>query len=453
MVTVFGITRCVSVRRRKQGVWLHSGCGELHFFHLGCHVILSAAQQCGKLPLAWMACVHSFGSYGWGRKPSQAATSLPRGGDGLLLGWGWACMIQGVQAEEFNSAAEHGAGQSVGKREGAAAVGWQLLEGVRVVVVWVSALFLVSGCEPGGDAGTYQGYIEAEYVYVASPQAGELKALAVERGQEVELGQPLFKLDPEPEAALRREAVEKLKEAQARLEDLRKGKRPSELAALEAKVDQAKVSLELAELEFRRVEKLFQEKVVPVEDLDRVRATLDLSKAQLAEQAADLETARLGGRADAIQAAEAAVAAGEAVLRNAEWSLAQKSQLAPAKGLVHDTLYRPGEWVAGGRPVVVLLPPANLKVRFFAPQEALARLAPGVAVRVTFDGAPQPYAAKVSYVSTQAEFTPPVIYSQQTRAKLVFMIEAKFETGDTAPLRPGQPVDVRLVPGSNERER
>jgi HlyD family secretion protein len=111
---------------------------------------------------------------------------------------------------------------------------------------------------------------------------------------------------------------------------------------------------------------------------------------------------------------------------------------------VQDTLYRAGEWVATGNPVVELLPPANIKVRFFVPQAALPRIKPGQTVSVTFDGGPHAYSATVNFISTQAEFTPPVIYSRENRSKLVFMIEAKFSPADAADLRPGQPVDVEL---------
>jgi HlyD family secretion protein len=142
---------------------------------------------------------------------------------------------------------------------------------------------------------------------------------------------------------------------------------------------------------------------------------------------------------------EAGVESQGAALDKARWSFDQKQQSAPMNAFVHDTLYRGGEWVAAGNPVVELLPPTNIKVRFFVPQAALPRIKPGQTVSVTFDGGPHAYSATVNYISTQAEFTPPVIYSRENRAKLVFMIEAKFSPADAADLRPGQPVDVEIV--------
>jgi HlyD family secretion protein len=111
---------------------------------------------------------------------------------------------------------------------------------------------------------------------------------------------------------------------------------------------------------------------------------------------------------------------------------------------VQDTLYRSGEFVAAGNPVVVLLPPENLKVRFFVPQEILPKIKTGETIAVNFDGATKNYSATINFISTQNEFTPPVIYNRENRAKLVYMIEAKFSPADAPELRPGQPVDVKI---------
>jgi len=178
--------------------------------------------------------------------------------------------------------------------------------------------------------------------------------------------------------------------------------------------------------------------------LDQARAQNEANQATVNQLTADLATAKLGGRADAIRAAQAAVEAQRAARDKAQWSFNQKQQFAPTNAAVQDTLYRPGEFVAAGNPVVVLLPPENLKVRFFVPQAKLPQIKVGETVSVQPDGAARAVSATVNYISTQAEYTPPVIYSRETRAELVFMIEAKFSAADAAELRPGQPVDVEL---------
>lgn len=256
------------------------------------------------------------------------------------------------------------------------------------------AAISIAGCSPNA-SNEFQGYVEGEYVYVASPLGGTLQRLAVARGDQVTTGQLLFQLERRSEADAARQASNNLA--------------------------QAKASLALSEAQYARREQLRNDQeVISAEELDQARAQRDADQAQV-----DAQTAALA---------------------KADWSFEQKEQVAPTNAFVQDTLYRIGEWVATGKPVVQLLPPANLKVRFFVPETALPKIQPGQTVSVSFDGDKHAYSAMVNYISTEAEFTPPVIYSQENRAKLVYMIEAKFSPADATDLRPGQPVDVRLNP-------
>ena len=310
-----------------------------------------------------------------------------------------------------------------------------------LLAVLLTALF--AGCSKNSTS-SFQGYIEGEYVYVASPLGGALTQLAVARGDSVKTGQLLFELERQSEAAALAQAERNLAQAQAQLDDLTKGKRPTEIASLEAQLAQAEANLKLAASQLARREKLSGSDVLSKEELDQVRAQNATSQAQVNQLRAELATAKLGGRDDAIRAAQASVESQCAAQDKAKWAFDQKRQFAPAKAQVHDTLYRTGEFVAAGSPVVALLPPENLKVRFFMPQEKLAQVRVGSTVTVKPDGAAHPFTATVNYIATQAEYTPPVIYSRETRAELVFMIEARFSQMDAAELRPGQPVDVGL---------
>ena len=303
------------------------------------------------------------------------------------------------------------------------------------------AAALLGGCAKNPSAG-YQGYVEAEYVYVASPLAGTLTNLAGARGDSVKQGQLLFELERAAEATAVTQAEKNLAQTQAQLDDLNKGKRPTEIAALTAQLEQAKASLTLAESDLSRREQLGGGDVVSKEELDRVHSQKDSAAARVNQLSADLETAQLGARADAVRAAQAAVEAQRAALAKAQWAFDQKQQFAPTDAQIHDTLYRSGEFVVAGNPVVALLPPQNLKVRFFVPQGILPQIKIGQSVSVHCDGAPKDFSATVNYLATQAEYTPPVIYSRETRAEMVFMIEAKFSPADAANVRPGQPVDV-----------
>jgi HlyD family secretion protein len=294
--------------------------------------------------------------------------------------------------------------------------------------------------------GRFQGYIEGEYVYVASPLGGTLTNLAVARGDAVQVGQLLFALERESEAAAVREAEHNLSQARAQWADLTKGRRPSEITSLQAQLERARADLKLSDAELVRRQDLLARNVVSAEELDQARSQRDADQAQVDQLAADLATGRLGGREDVVAAAQDFVAAQSNALVRARWSFDQKQQFAPAAGPVQDTLYRQGEYVAAGTPVVALLPSDHVKVRFFVPETWLARVKVGGPVRVTFDGAGHPYTATVNYLSTQAEYTPPVIYNRENRASLVYMIEAKFPVADAPDLRPGQPVDVQLTP-------
>lgn len=304
-------------------------------------------------------------------------------------------------------------------------------------------LLTATGCQRSGES-LYQGYIEGEFVHVAAPLAGTLTNLSVQRGQGVEKGAPLFELEHASEAAALSEAEQRRTQAEARLANLRKGRRPSEISALEARLQQARANTAFWDAEFARREKLFGDRVISKAELDQTRAQLDANRASVDALVADLETARLGAREDEIRAAEADVEAARASLARARWSLDQKTRLAPVAARVHDTLFKPGEFVPAGAPVVSLLPPANLKVRFFVPQPQLARFQTGTRVNVRIDGETTARQAWVSYVSSQVEFTPPVIYNRENRAKLVRMIEATFPADAAASLHPGQPVDVEL---------
>lgn len=316
---------------------------------------------------------------------------------------------------------------------------------MRFPILLLLTVALLTGCTRRAPAG-YQGYFEGEFIYVASPIGGRLEKLAVAKGARVEAGAPLFALERASEIAAQQQAAEQLRSAQSRLEDLKKGSRPSELAALAARLEQARAAAELSKLELARQEALFKSQTNPVSDYDRARLAHEQNLRTVDELAAQLETARLGGRPDALAAAAADVSAAAAAKEKADWSVEQKAQAAPRAGLVYDTLYREGEFAAAGAPVVALLPPENLKVRFFVPESDFAALKAGARVRVAVTGRPDPLEGHISFLSPQPEYTPPVLYNRDNRAKLVFMVEAIFAGDAARDLHPGQPADVTLAP-------
>jgi HlyD family secretion protein len=288
----------------------------------------------------------------------------------------------------------------------------------------------------------WQGYLEGEFIYVGAPLAGQLESLAVQKGSRVEAGAKLFTLERSAELAQQQQTARQLEAAQARVADLKKGSRPSEIAALQAQLDQARTAAELAGIEFKRIETLHRTQVVSDNDFDRARLNFEQAGRFRDQLDAQLATARLGARPDVVAAAEAEAESAAANHVKATWSVEQKTQAAPRAGLVYDTLYRAGEFVPAGSPVVSLLAPELLKVRFFLPEADFATLKAGDAVKVTLGNRNAPLEAHVSYLSPQPEYTPPVLYNRENRSKLVFMVEATFSTVDARDLHPGQPVDV-----------
>ncbi len=298
------------------------------------------------------------------------------------------------------------------------------------------------------DADRFSGYAEADLVYVAPAIGGRLQSLGVERGARVNAGQMLFELERDPESLERATATARAEKAASQVRNLRKGKRVDELRAIEQQLAQARASLALSASELKRSEALVAQGFLSVNRLDELRAARDRDAARVVEVQAQLATARDAARPDEIAAAEAEQRAAESELASSRWREDQMRGVAVRAGAVQDVMYRPGEWVAQGSPVVALLPDGAIKVRFFVPQAALARVRVGDSVAVSCDGCPTGMTARVAFVSDQAEYTPPVIYSNESRAKLVFMVEAKPDEKTAPQLKPGQPVDVRLSPGS-----
>lgn len=307
----------------------------------------------------------------------------------------------------------------------------------------IAVLVLLTGCteKPGS---SYQGYVEGEFVYVSSSEAGRLDRLLVAKGQQVSGGMPLFGLESEQEAAAQRQAQQQLQAAEAQLQDLRTGKRMPELDVIRAQLAQAIAREKTSAARLIRDRAQHRAGGIALAQLDEAQAEADANAARVRELKSQLEVAGLPARDQQIRAQAANVAAARAVLDQATWRLQQKFVAAAGAGLVYDTLYQEGEWVKAGNPVVRLLPPEKVKVRFFIPEPILGTLAVGREVALHCDGCPKEIPAQITYISTQAEYTPPIIYSNETRSKLVYMVEARPDAGKTANLHPGQPIEVKL---------
>jgi HlyD family secretion protein len=306
-------------------------------------------------------------------------------------------------------------------------------------LLWVP--LLLAACQPKVAPG-WSGYVEGDYVYVSSVLGGILSQLNVRTGEQVVKDAPLFALEAENEQAARLEADARLARANAQLANAAKGKRSDEIAVIQAQITQAREQAMLNAAALAREQQLVQQGFVSAAHSDELLAAQKQSAARLNELTAQLRVGQLPARVDERAAAAADADAARQSVRQFAWREAQKSRTAPASGLVTDIFFRVGESVPAGQPVVALLPPGNVKARFFVPEGVVGQLQIGAAVTIGCDGCAALIPAKISFIANRAEYTPPVIYSNAQRAKLVFMVEARPSPADGVRLKPGQPVDV-----------
>ena len=320
----------------------------------------------------------------------------------------------------------------------------RIVGGILTGLFLIAVTLFVSGC---GDPQTneFPGYMEAHLVLIGSEQGGRVETLSVEEGDRVEKDAPIFTLESTEQEAEVAAAKARVAEAEARLADAKQHmQRPGEIDVLEAALAQAKAMLVQSNLTLDRTQKLFDKHWVSQAQLDDAQAQHDRNEAAVAEAEKRIAAAKLPNRSDLIDAAAASVETSRHSLEQAEKALAKRKVFAPAAGTIEEVYFRPGEVVNAGQAVVALLPPGNLKVRFFVQEPVRAALHLDQTVSVTCDGCKGELTAKISFIARDAEFTPPVIFSREQREKLVFLVEARPMEA-TANLTAGQPVTVSLA--------
>lgn len=286
----------------------------------------------------------------------------------------------------------------------------------------------------------YQGYIESENIYLASPYSGQLKQLAIQRGAVVKKGQLLFALDPYPELLNVQQTQFELTQAEQTYQNLVAPKRREEIEAIKAQIEQVQAQIVLAELRVKRYRELYAKKVAAKDILDEA-VELYKERSNLKKQyQANLALAQQGARVEEIRAQAAQVNALRKRVANAQWMLSQKSLCAPVDGLIYDTYYRPGEFVPAQQPVLSLLSPNLIYVQFYVPLVEANRLSIGKKITFSCETCSEKYPAVISYVSSEAEFVPPLVYSRDNVDKLVFRVQARLKAFNR--FKPGEPVLV-----------
>ncbi len=301
---------------------------------------------------------------------------------------------------------------------------------------------LISACS--SEHNKLQGYIEGEYINLSTNYSGILKQLLVSRGDLVNKGQLIYVLDSEPQASVLQRAQDQLDQAEKTLEDLQAGQRSTVLQAITAQREQASANLKLSTLTLQRYRTLFTQGVVPQQQLDQAQSNYQHDLNLVNQYAANYAEAVQGARKNQIKAQISAISAAQAAVNQASWELDQKTMHSPAAGRIFDTYYKVGEFVTTQQPVASLLTPDNIYLIFYIPEPQRSELAVGQTVNYSCDGCKGNFIAKINYISPEAEFTPPVIFSRESRIKLVYRVQARLPLAEAKHFYPGQPVDVYL---------
>jgi HlyD family secretion protein len=287
------------------------------------------------------------------------------------------------------------------------------------------------------------GYVEGEYVLIAPIETNRITKILVKRGERITQNQNLAVLEKRDVEIQITEAKASLAQAKGQLANLQQGKRPAEIAVIEASLDSAIAQATEAERIEKRQGLLLIKGITTKANFDDASTKFELARTKVVEIEATLTAARLPARPNEIKAASAQVARAGAVVENANWRLSQRSLSYSASATVFDIIRNSGEVAGPQAPVLSILPDGAVKLRLYVPEISLATISPGSTLTVRCDSCSEDLKASVSYISNEPEFTPPVIYSLENRQKLVYLIEA-VPIGETRKLKPGQIVDVVL---------
>lgn len=285
------------------------------------------------------------------------------------------------------------------------------------------------------------GYVEGEYVLLAPVETGRIDRLLKKRGDRIAKNELLVRMESSDSEIALRQAEAALEQARAQLDNLKEGKRPEEIAAIDATVQSAEAQAAEAKRVFDRETQLAARGINAKADLDQATTALQQAEAMVNQTKANLAVARLPARQKEIDAASAQVKQAQETLAVARWRLDQKDLKVAVDGVVEDVVRRQGEIAGPSQPVLSILPDGAVKVRLYVAESHVSSLSLGTAIRLRCDGCPDNLSATITYISSGPEFTPPVIYSLENRQKLVYLIEAKPETESKA-LKPGLIVDA-----------
>lgn len=274
------------------------------------------------------------------------------------------------------------------------------------LIIMLCIAIIMTGCNQRQKI-SIPGYVEGKYIYISTNYSGTLKSIYVSTGKNVNEGQPLFSLEDLPQSADLQAATARVQEA------------TDQVRKIESK-------FKLVTADFHRKQYLYKKDVISKEEFDNITSNYSQTQSEL-------------------KSAEANLTAKQADLHRATWEVQQKIINAPVSSLVFDIYYSQGEIVPANTAVLSLLAPSQLKIIFFIPENLLSIIKLNQLIDVTCDNCRIPIKGKVTYISPNVEYTPPVIYSTDEREKLVYRVEALPQLSNVLfDLHPGQPVSVNL---------
>ncbi|BCE03158.1 HlyD family secretion protein [Marinicellulosiphila megalodicopiae] len=310
-----------------------------------------------------------------------------------------------------------------------------------LVTLFACVIVLLQGCQSNEKDSVLIGYIEADYRYVNSQQAGLIVKQNVKAGDVVSEGDVVFELDKTLINLQIKEVQARINQAQALVKDSQQGLRDDEIDSLKAQLNESQTIVDLKQKELTRTQNLLKQGLISKSIGDVASSEFETAQARVNTIQAKIRAANLPARDGVTQSALANQSAIEQQLAQLNWQLSQRDIVAHFSGKIFDVYYEKGEHIFARQPLIAIVPNNELSVKFFVEEPLLSQMKLGKKVFVHADGIAKPIEASISYIATKAQFTPPVIYSKDSREKMVFKLEAIISSPDMS-LPLGLPVDV-----------
>ncbi len=312
----------------------------------------------------------------------------------------------------------------------------------RVTLLTICMVF-VSSCNVQ-EVDEYQGYIDGDLTFLASPFSGVLQNLKVKEGDFVEKDQSLVQLDLEPQYSQHKQAIFEHTSSKKTLDNLEKGERQTVIMGIDAEIAKAKSELSLAQARLDRQKALYEKKLTDKDSLEQANNEYQTKFDTVNQLDAKLKEAKLGGREDVVSAQKALVGSFKARVDELAWAINSKKLQAPDAGYIYDIFYREGELVPNSKPILSMLSPLNQYIVFYIPLKMVEQIKKNTKVIISCEGCKHTYDAKINYVSQKVEYTPPVIFSREHQDKYVYRVHARLKQEDVFNFNLGQPVFVKL---------